>query len=284
MTAKTKPTTALPRSASAAASTTPAKSIYYTNETKALRRLRGKNTLTTPSKPALSPRLRLDKDNFHMTLNKKPDTFYEEDSTRDDAMELHQKPIDEDDAKHTTLQQLLSISYQNAPNFFERMKQSETQEDVLHKDSQKNKYSIENHTTTGEDLRALHCATRKTEQTIETNGATSIHDWNAINDFLNIYLYNFPTEYPQAAPHLRQPQYLTVIHTTEWWINELSNDLTEQQQQRSGWYTRKALGRQFQIHGDRNTTTKRQSDKDNDIRLLSWTSKATNNTTSTTTP
>eukprot|EP00971_Amphidinium_carterae_P127259 2521792-Amphidinium_carterae.1 len=91
-----------------------------------------------------------------MMLNKKPDTCYEKRILQEmmqrsyirfhpttayhratpeirqfyDGFEIYnfenrlipQKPIDEDDAKHATLQQLLSISYHYAPNFFDTMK------------------------------------------------------------------------------------------------------------------------------------------------------------------
>eukprot|EP00971_Amphidinium_carterae_P249421 4950952-Amphidinium_carterae.1 len=132
----------------------------------------------------------------------------------------------EDDAKHATIQQLLSISYHYAPNFLDTMKLKKmdylpqlgfSEEQVQHRESMLQQ----------EKILELHCAIKKytatvatiwtnsfclhgrTEQTIDIHGTTSRHDWRyATNDFLNVFLYNHPTEYPQAAPHLRQPQYL----------------------------------------------------------------------------
>eukprot|EP00971_Amphidinium_carterae_P145383 2880970-Amphidinium_carterae.1 len=48
------------------------------------------------------------------------------------------------------------------------------------------------------------------------NGMDDKHIWYnfhtrikyAINDFLNIYLYSYPTDYHQPCQHLRQPHYL----------------------------------------------------------------------------
>eukprot|EP00971_Amphidinium_carterae_P184572 3664446-Amphidinium_carterae.1 len=56
----------------------------------------------------------------------------------------------------------------------------------------------------------------------------------AVNDFLNIYLYNYPTEYAQARQHL-----------------QLGKDSKNEQSRNSGWYTKKTLDLQLQIHSDR---------------------------------
>eukprot|EP00971_Amphidinium_carterae_P295877 5876211-Amphidinium_carterae.1 len=38
----------------------------------------------------------------------------------------------------------------------------------------------------------------------------------AINDFINVYLYNYPIDYAQQGQQLRkQDYYLTVVHMTE---------------------------------------------------------------------
>eukprot|EP00971_Amphidinium_carterae_P303903 6038807-Amphidinium_carterae.2 len=73
----------------------------------------------------------------------------------------------------------------------------------------------------------------------------------AVNDFLNIYLYNYPPEFPQAGQHLLQPHYLVVLHTTERLVAKLKEDLKNIQSRNPGWYTRKTFDYQFQIHGDR---------------------------------
>eukprot|EP00971_Amphidinium_carterae_P306186 6085347-Amphidinium_carterae.2 len=75
-------------SASAAASSTPARPATPTRPTRPAPVPKGeqalleeapggKSTPPMPSKPAQSPRLRLDKDNFHMNTVKKADAFYE---------------------------------------------------------------------------------------------------------------------------------------------------------------------------------------------------------------
>eukprot|EP00971_Amphidinium_carterae_P096961 1919468-Amphidinium_carterae.1 len=113
-----------------------------------------------------------------------------------------------------------------------------------------------------EKILEIYISTWRTERTIDTHGTTSTRLEYAINDFLNIYLYNNPKEYAQAAQHLRQPHYLTVVHTTERLITErLSEpckDLKSEQQRNSGGYTKKTLDVQFQIHSDR---IQRQTDK-----------------------
>eukprot|EP00971_Amphidinium_carterae_P134296 2660656-Amphidinium_carterae.2 len=111
-------------------------------------------TPNTPTRPALSPRLRLGKDNFKIAEPKKPDAYYEKRiqqemiqrsyinfhpttgyhqatqemrefydgfETFDDKFNPN-KPIKDDETKQTTLQQLLSISYSYAPDFCNEMK------------------------------------------------------------------------------------------------------------------------------------------------------------------
>eukprot|EP00971_Amphidinium_carterae_P026123 515198-Amphidinium_carterae.1 len=56
------------------------------------------------------------------------------------------------------------------------------------------------------------------------NGTNDKHAWYnfhteiqyAINDFINVYLYNYPLDYSQQGQQLmKQDDYLTVVHTTE---------------------------------------------------------------------
>eukprot|EP00971_Amphidinium_carterae_P243485 4835185-Amphidinium_carterae.2 len=91
------------------------------------------------------------------------------------------------------------------------------------------------------------------------NGTDDRHTWYnfhtrieyAINDFLNIYLYNYPADYPQPGRQLQQTHYLVIIHTTTRLINTLKDELKQIQSRNSGWHTKKTLDKQFQIHGDR---------------------------------
>eukprot|EP00971_Amphidinium_carterae_P006731 132699-Amphidinium_carterae.3 len=62
----------------------------------------------------------------------------------------------------------------------------------------------------------------------------------AINDFLNIYVY-YLTEFPQPGQHLRQPNYLVIVHTRTKLINKLKDNLKQIQNKNSGWYTKKTL-------------------------------------------
>eukprot|EP00971_Amphidinium_carterae_P250354 4970161-Amphidinium_carterae.1 len=56
------------------------------------------------------------------------------------------------------------------------------------------------------------------------NFHTEVH--YAITDYVNVYLYNIPTEYPQtAADFTQQDHYLVVVHTTENLLKNLKTDL-----------------------------------------------------------
>eukprot|EP00971_Amphidinium_carterae_P069216 1369580-Amphidinium_carterae.4 len=114
-------------------------------------------TPKTPSKPVLSPRLRLDSHNFHIKPNRKSDHYYEKQLLQEmmqrsyikyhptsgystatpemkrvyDGYEVYNfddvmnpwKPVEDSDYNATMLQELLAIGYHYAPTFFDTMKQ-----------------------------------------------------------------------------------------------------------------------------------------------------------------
>eukprot|EP00971_Amphidinium_carterae_P303904 6038807-Amphidinium_carterae.3 len=163
--AKARPSTSLTMVAAlAAASTIPPKprQVPLPKGQQIEDAVQGKTTTPqTPTQPALSSRLRLNKNNF-VTAENKPDAYYESEKkipqvmiqrsyirilptmgyhratpeivfqirefydgfeiyTFDDKFNPN-KPINEVETKFTTLQQLLSISYSYAPDFFNTMK------------------------------------------------------------------------------------------------------------------------------------------------------------------
>eukprot|EP00971_Amphidinium_carterae_P326784 6457791-Amphidinium_carterae.1 len=64
----------------------------------------------------------------------------------------------------------------------------------------------------------------------------------AITDYINLYLYNMPTDYQRTSQQFTHKDfYFVVIHTTEGLLREMKSDI-EQATQRSdmtGWYSRK---------------------------------------------
>eukprot|EP00971_Amphidinium_carterae_P002054 40683-Amphidinium_carterae.1 len=72
----------------------------------------------------------------------------------------------------------------------------------------------------------------------------------AITDFINLYLYNFPTEYARTATQFTtQDYYFVVVHTTEGLLKELGDDIELETQRTdvAGWYSRKGYDYQCQI-------------------------------------
>eukprot|EP00971_Amphidinium_carterae_P221691 4400771-Amphidinium_carterae.1 len=48
----------------------------------------------------------------------------------------------------------------------------------------------------------------------------------AITDYINVYVYNIPTEYPEtAADFTQQDHYLVIVHTTENLLKDLKTEL-----------------------------------------------------------
>eukprot|EP00971_Amphidinium_carterae_P231967 4603462-Amphidinium_carterae.3 len=93
-----------------------------------------------------------------------------------------------------------------------------------------------------------------------TNGTDPKHAWYnfhteieyAVNDFINVYMYNHPTDFPEQGQQLhKQDYYLTVVHTTERLLTELTEDLPNIQSRTGRWFQRKTLDHQYQIRQDR---------------------------------
>eukprot|EP00971_Amphidinium_carterae_P042237 829787-Amphidinium_carterae.3 len=73
----------------------------------------------------------------------------------------------------------------------------------------------------------------------------------AINDYINLCIYNYPEDYSQTALQFTsQSYYFTVVHTTDKLLERLQQDLKDKNRD-SNWYSRKDLDRQFQIKGER---------------------------------
>eukprot|EP00971_Amphidinium_carterae_P082601 1633970-Amphidinium_carterae.1 len=65
-------------------------------------------------------------------------------------------------------------------------------------------------------------------------------------------MYNHPNDYPQQGQQLlKQPYYLTVVHTTERPLTVLSEDLRAVQGRPGKWFQRKTLDHQYQIQQER---------------------------------
>eukprot|EP00971_Amphidinium_carterae_P020528 404311-Amphidinium_carterae.1 len=80
------------------------------------------------------------------------------------------------------------------------------------------------------------------------NFHTEVH--YAITDYMNVYLYNIPTEFPiTAADFTQQDHYLVIVHTTEDLLRNLKANLetTTQRTDMAGWYARKDNDQQYQI-------------------------------------
>eukprot|EP00971_Amphidinium_carterae_P024232 478280-Amphidinium_carterae.2 len=153
-------------------------------------------------------------------------------------------PVDDAETNRATLQQLLAISYHYAPKLFDAMKQ--------HKLTNLREPEFEE-----EQIQAYEEILKK-EKIMEfyINGTDDKHAWynfhtdieDAINDFINIYMYNYPQQGQQLLKH---PYYLTVVHTTERLLRVLSDGLRDIQSRTGKWFQRKTLDHQYQIQGDR---------------------------------
>eukprot|EP00971_Amphidinium_carterae_P215799 4283572-Amphidinium_carterae.2 len=74
----------------------------------------------------------------------------------------------------------------------------------------------------------------------------------AINDFINLYLYNYAEDYSQTSVQFTgQDYYFTVVHTTDKLLGQMTSDLKMLTNRDCNWYSRKDVYRQFQIKGER---------------------------------
>eukprot|EP00971_Amphidinium_carterae_P308750 6135235-Amphidinium_carterae.5 len=73
----------------------------------------------------------------------------------------------------------------------------------------------------------------------ETVGTTSTSIECAIGDFIDIYLYNHPQEFPLQARELNQTHYLVIVHTTQRLVQEHIEDLKEHSdgRDRRNWWS-----------------------------------------------
>eukprot|EP00971_Amphidinium_carterae_P336012 6472133-Amphidinium_carterae.2 len=235
------------------------------------------STPQTPSKPILSPRLRLEKKNFYTGTIPRPDSYYERRLLQEMMQASYirfqiynfndsynpQRPVDGAETNRATLQQLLSISYYYAPQFFDAVKdqnltnlrqigfeedQIQAPEEVLKKEKMMELYII-----LPEKALDMWLQRGCLPGSFIENGTDDKHAWYnfhteieyTINDFINIY-------FPQQGQQVKQPHYLTVVHTTERLLRVLSEDLRESQNRTGKWFQRKTLDHQYQTQGDRN--------------------------------
>eukprot|EP00971_Amphidinium_carterae_P013343 263053-Amphidinium_carterae.1 len=80
------------------------------------------------------------------------------------------------------------------------------------------------------------------------NFHTEVH--YAITDYINVYLYNIPTEFPlTAADFTDQDHYLVIVHTTEKLLKNLKTDLEIKtaRTDMAGWFNKKDMDVQYQI-------------------------------------
>eukprot|EP00971_Amphidinium_carterae_P258292 5126931-Amphidinium_carterae.3 len=213
-----------------------------------------------------------------------------------------QRPIDDSNDDPATLQQVLTISYHYAPNFFNRMKNQKL--DNLRRQGLDEKQIMELYIVLPEKALQMWLRLETLPGSYLENGTDDRHSWYnfhaelqyAINDFINIYLYNYPLEYSQPGLQLTsQPYYLAVVHTKERLLEVLQQDLRMTQGRSTNWHTRKTLDTQFQIQGERigreynnrtisigkNMEIKRHFDKE--LEKRSWRNRATSRDISTTT-
>eukprot|EP00971_Amphidinium_carterae_P008256 163058-Amphidinium_carterae.2 len=145
----------------------------------------------------------------------------------------------DEDWKHMGLTQLLGISLHYAPTFFNTMKiqqldnlrQQGWEEEQLGK------------------LPASYMENSTDERHTYYNFHSEVQ--YAINDYINLNLYNYPDNYNQTAVQFAgQSYYFTVVHTTDRLIEQLQADMKDTNRQTT-WYTRKDMDRQFQIKRER---------------------------------
>eukprot|EP00971_Amphidinium_carterae_P044775 880817-Amphidinium_carterae.1 len=177
----------------------------------------------------------------------------------------------DDDNKPMGLQQLLGISLHYAPNFFNTMKhqrldnlrQQGWEDGKKHKYDNMNKfYRTPNYSLyivlpgKATDMWLLHGKLPSSYMENATDNRHGCYNFHtevqyAINDYVNLYLYNYPEDYSQTAVQFTgQSYYFTVVHTTDKLLEQLQLDLKEKNRE-THWYARKDMDKQFQIKGER---------------------------------
>eukprot|EP00971_Amphidinium_carterae_P044776 880818-Amphidinium_carterae.1 len=179
----------------------------------------------------------------------------------------------EDDNKPMELQQLLGISLHYAPNFFNTMRhqrldnlrhqgweeaQVRQHEQVLQNTKLLELYIV----LPGKaiDMWQLHGkfpSSSMENATDNRHGYYNVHTevQYAINDYMNLYLYNYPEDYSQTAVQFTgQSYYFTMVHTTDKLLEQLQLDLNlvlKEKNRETNWYSRKDMDKHFQIKGER---------------------------------
>eukprot|EP00971_Amphidinium_carterae_P290093 5759848-Amphidinium_carterae.2 len=168
------------------------------------------------------------------------------------------KPIDmkDDDYRPMGLTQLLGISLHYAPNFFNTMKtqrldnlrQQAWEEDRVrqHEHVLQNTKLLKLYIVLPEKAMDMWLQLGKLPASYMENATDNRHGYYsfhtevqyAINDHMNLYLYNYPENFSQKSIQFTgQNHYFTV------------DDLKGTNRQ-THWYTRKDMDRQFQIKGE----------------------------------
>eukprot|EP00971_Amphidinium_carterae_P244832 4861108-Amphidinium_carterae.3 len=166
-----------------------------------------------------------------------------------------QRSIDDSESNPTTLQQLLSISYYYAPNFSDALKDQklnnlrhqgwEEPQIQMHEEALRKEKIMELYIILPEialDMWIQHGCLPGSFIELDRR-ETRLY---AINDFINLYLYNYPMDYPQQGLQLtRQNYYLTVVHTTERILTVLQEELRPTQGRNAHRYKRKTWDLQY---------------------------------------
>eukprot|EP00971_Amphidinium_carterae_P244380 4852514-Amphidinium_carterae.2 len=167
------------------------------------------------------------------------------------------------------LTQLLGISLHYAPTFFNTMKiqrldnlrQQGWEEDQIrqHEHVLQNTKLLELYIVLPEKTIDMWLQLGKLPASYMDNATDNRHKYYnfhtevqyAINDYMNVYLYNYPENFSQPSIQFtRQNYYFTVVHTTDRLLDQLQDDLKGTNRQ-TNWYTGKDRDKQFQLKGKR---------------------------------
>eukprot|EP00971_Amphidinium_carterae_P241690 4798791-Amphidinium_carterae.3 len=156
-------------------------------------------------------------------------------ATKDIKRVKPKEPEDEDN-KTTGLQQLLSISLHYVPTFFDTLKQQklngfrdkgwEEAQVLQHEQVLRETKLLELYIVLRQQALDMWLKLGRVPASYMDNATDTRHGYDtfhmevqyAINDFINLYLYNFPEEYNQTAVQFTgQDYYFTVVHSTTYY-------------------------------------------------------------------
>eukprot|EP00971_Amphidinium_carterae_P230261 4569755-Amphidinium_carterae.1 len=154
------------------------------------------------------------------------------------------KEPEDDDHKTTGLQQLLSKSLHYAPTFFNTLKQQKLNglrdagwdeaQEVQHEQVLLDTKLLELYIVLLQRALDMWLKLGRVPASYMDNATDTRHGYYnfhmevqyAINNFINLYLYNFPEDYNQtAAQFTGQDYYFAVVHTTDKLLEQMTHDL-----------------------------------------------------------